>query len=486
MDESEFSDDSNESYYLETSIDDSANEEEQHEEFDPSASLEQKLEFIHTNNSYRFPTIVYAAEFGDLEVCQKLLEQGEDVNATDEHGYDVYHCASLNKTCGLEMIDFFAARGAKMKRLSSTGVDAVELALNYKNVEFATKLFNLYESPDSLLSCYLRPSNDLELMKFAFEKDPSVAKVKGEDGFDKTISYILAGWSNLEEFKWIINVAISIEEDVVKQKEWQLEILKYSALNIRHGEDIVNFMFSSLFRNLKREDLTPLLVTVVSSWMPETVNVKVVGLLIKHGADVNASISGKSLLDHYVALNLFSAAKYVHELNPKEICASTLNYAAARADVGMCHWLVGRRMAPKMKDLIPDFLNSITRNHQHGANLICHFAPILRNFVNIASGMKPYDLKSPLQSAMDNKNLGVAEALLEIGADLNVRYRTLNLLIYCLGINFLEGAMFVYSKDKSQLQAGIRETAMHIAKMYKNRDMELWLRIIMEVHPFGH
>ncbi|XP_065346483.1 uncharacterized protein LOC135943748 [Cloeon dipterum] len=466
-------------------VDISTDEEEQFEEFDQSASLKEKLEFIHSGNCCpKIPAILHAAEFGDLEVCKELLEQGEDVNATDEHGYDVYHCASLNKICGLELIDLFAAHGAEMKRISRSGFDAVSLALSDKNVEFAIKLFNLYEWPNSFLSCYLRKSNDLELMKLAFEKDPSVAKVKGEDGFDRKISYNLACWSNLEVFKWIIHVARSVEEDVVKQKEWQLQILKYSAFN-DHGEDIVNFMFSSLIRNLTRQDLTPLLVTVVSSRMPQAVNVKVVGLLIKHGADVNASIKGKSLLDHYVALNLLSAAKYMHELNPKEICASTLNYAAAKADVEMCHWLVGRRMAPKMKDLIPDFLNSITRNHQHGANLIRHFAPILSDYVNIASGMKPYDLKSPLQSAMDNKNLRVAEALLEIGADLNVRYRTLNLLIYCLGINFLEGAIFVYSKDKSQLQAGIRDTAMHIAKMYKNLDMELWLRI-MAVHPFGH
>ncbi|CAB3387345.1 Hypothetical predicted protein [Cloeon dipterum] len=482
MDESDFRDDSNERYYH-TSID----EEEQYEEFDPLATLKQKLEFIHSDNCCpKIPAILHAAEFGDLEVCQKLLEQGEDVNATDEHGYDVYHCASLNKTFGLALIDLFAARGAKMKRLSSTGFDAVELALSDKNVEFAVKLFNLYESPNSLLSCYLHENVNMRLIKFAFEKDPSVVRVKGKDGFDKAISYNVAGWANLEEFKWFIDVAISVEEDLVKQKEWQLKILKYSALNFLHGEEIVNFMFSSLIRNFKREDLTPLLVTVVSSWMPEAVNVKVVGLLIKHGADVNASIKKKTLLDHYVTMNLLSSAQYVYELNPKEISASTLHYAAAKADVKMCEWLVGLPMAPNMEDLIPVFLDSITRNHQNGANLIRHFAPILRDYVNCAFGRKPYDRKTPLQSAMDNKNLRVAEALLEIGADLNVRYRTLNLLIYCLGINFLEGAMFVYSKDKSQMQVGIKETAMHIAKMYKNLNMELWLRKIMAVHPFRH
>ncbi|CAB3388150.1 Hypothetical predicted protein [Cloeon dipterum] len=476
MDQSYFSDDSNESYYLGTSIDDSSDEDEQYEKFDPLASFEQRLEFLHTKNCYNVPTILYAAEFGDLEVCQKLLEQGEDVNATDGNGYDVYHCASLNKTFGLALIDLFAARGAKMRRLSSDGFDAVELALSEKNVKFAVKLFNLYESSNSLLSCYLRENVNMRLIKFAFEKDPSVVRVKGKDGFDKAISYNVAGWANLEEFKWFIDVAISVEEDLVKQKEWQLEILRYSALNFLHGEEIVTFMFSSLIRKCRREDLTPLLVTVVSSWMPEAVNVKVVGLLIKHGADFNASIHGKSLLEHYVALNLFSAAQYVHDLNPKEISTSTLHYAAAKADVKMCEWLVGLPMAPNMENLIPAFLYSITWNHQNGANLIRHFAPILRDYVNCAFGKKLYDRKTPLQSAMDNKNLRVAEALLEIGADLNVRYRTLNLLIYCLGINFLEGAMFVYSKDKSQMQAGIMDTAVHIAKMYKNPEMEIWLR----------
>ncbi|CAB3387344.1 Hypothetical predicted protein [Cloeon dipterum] len=477
----------------ETMDDDDFSEEEDQEPMniqsvDSSSSLKQKLKHINRHRKH-IPAILYAAEFGDLEVCQELVNQGEDVNVRDMYGYDVYHYASMNAKNGLELIDFFKFSGAIMERENVAEVDAVTDAFNQWNFDFAIKLFNCYESEEASKLSFLGYCicSSLDLLKKVFETNPSVAKVKGSDEvFDKEISYEAASSANLETLKWTVEIARSLNKDLVQSKEWHLKVLECSSVNRIHGEEIASFVLFSFKTNFTRTDLTTVLTKVVVSWL-NFLNLRVVEMLVEHGADMNVSIEGKTLFDYCVAENSLRAAQLVYALDKEEtICSRTLFYAAWKADVAMCEWLLRLPMNPPFKDQIPLFLCAASQNKSCGKEIIRYFdAPVLRANVNVSINLYEPPL-TPLQLAMKNGNLGAAKALFRIGADLSVKFEGVNLLIYCLGLNYLDGAKFVFSKDNSQLLTGtLPETALHIAKMYENQEMERWLRGIVWF-PFGH
>ncbi|XP_065346508.1 uncharacterized protein LOC135943773 [Cloeon dipterum] len=363
----------------------------------PSASLAEMLR-VH------LPPLLHAAQFADVELCRKLVEdEGADVNVTDFSGYDVYHCASMNENnCDLELLKFFADKKATMKRLNESEADAVQLALHRKNFKFAAALFELYESEDSfLLHCIC---TQLESMKFAYEQDPSVVKMKGDDAFDLRILDEMAWYQDLEAFKWIIDVAKNFGVELSKSKELQLSILKHSALNEDDGDAIANFILSTYEKDLTEQDLTPLLLEVLPNG-----NLKVVELLVRKGADLNVRMPEEegSLFEHCVALNVLNAAKFVYQWNAEEIDISTLMTAANLENIEM-----------------------------------------MRAYINSVND----EGKTALHVAVDMQNLNTFKALLDIGADLTVEYRQLSLVNYCLKNLFLEGANLVYAKDPSQIK----------------------------------
>ncbi|CAB3380783.1 Hypothetical predicted protein [Cloeon dipterum] len=75
-------------------------------EFNPSSSLEQKLEYV-LDHCGDMPTVLFAAQFGDVELFEQLVKQGENANLTDEEGNGVLHYASLNKTFGKQIVYYF-------------------------------------------------------------------------------------------------------------------------------------------------------------------------------------------------------------------------------------------------------------------------------------------------------------------------------------------------------------------------------------------
>ncbi|CAB3380786.1 Hypothetical predicted protein [Cloeon dipterum] len=467
----------------------SSGEEELEFKFNPDASLIEKLEFVELVNKSRSdhaePAILVAAEWADAEVCEELVKQGADVNVTDKYGNDVYQCAALNtRERGLELIDFFKDHGAKMERRNENGRDAVIQALRYSDFEFAIKLFNCYESrPESSKSfishCILQ---DLLFLKFAFEKDPSVFKVKNSDEIDRRITYDGASSANLEKFEWIVEVTSRIDEDLVKSKEWQLEILMYAALNAKYGEEIARFMFSDHIKNddVTREEWTDLIVRVMSSDLLQLVNFEVVKMLVQRGANLNnVRIEGNTLFDHCVTKGSIQAAQFVYNLNLNSTKIGVDTLLMSTKNLEMFEWLVDRPIDPDMMDLIPYFHHCFFKMGVRDMAEIS--APILRSHVNVP--IDTYDPPLfPLQAAMVIESLEAAETLLEIGADLNVKYQgVLNLLLYCLGINYLDGAKFVYSRDKSQLYGKFMDTALMITKKLGNEEMKQWLNEVLRL-----
>ncbi|CAB3384497.1 Hypothetical predicted protein [Cloeon dipterum] len=242
----------------ETMDDDDFSEEEDQEPMniqsvDSSSSLKQKLKHINRHRKH-IPAILYAAEFGDLEVCQELVNQGEDVNVRDMYGYDVYHYASMNAKHGLELIDFFKFSGAIMERENVAEVDAVTDAFNQWNFDFAIKLFNCYESEEASKLSFLGYCicSSLDLLKKVFETNPSVAKVKGSDEvFDKEISYEAASSGSLSEMSYqkalclicelpTADGAVSaVHVDKEKLKTWFLNACEYELADEIEDDDLI-------------------------------------------------------------------------------------------------------------------------------------------------------------------------------------------------------------------------------------------------------
>ncbi|XP_065346518.1 uncharacterized protein LOC135943783 [Cloeon dipterum] len=413
--------------------------------------LVEKIQRLECDSSSsildEIPALLYEAQHGDLESCQKLVEEGADINETDKYGNNVYHLAALNRNnCDMELLYFFATRGAEMKRLNNDDDDAVPFALINRNFKFARELFNMQRTKESfLLRCI---GTTPESIKFAYQQDPSVVKVNGSEEFDLRILKEMAWFHDFETFKWIIEVATSrFGVDLSQNKELQLRILREAARNLDepNGQAIANFLFSSYAENWTVQDLTPLLIEVLPSG-----NLEVVQLMVDHGADLNVGMMNGhlSLFQYCVGMNAMDSALFVHQRNPEEISLSNLVTAATTENIAMCEWLIGLIKESKFHILIPDFIHFAAKYTPFGAAIIRHFDFIMRPYINSVNS----EGKTALHSAVDAHNLSSFQALVEIGADLTVKYRDVNLLHYCLFKNFLKGAKIVFAKDPSLLQ----------------------------------
>ncbi|CAB3379072.1 Hypothetical predicted protein [Cloeon dipterum] len=423
------------------------------EEFCPESEdeLVEKIQRMECDSSSAIlddiPALLYAAEYADAQVCRKLVDDGADVNETDKHGNNVYHFAALNRNnCDMELLDFFATRGAEMKRLNNDDADAVTFALINRNFKFARKLFNMQRTKESfLLRCI---GTTPESIKFAYYQDPSVVKVNGSEEFDLRILREMAWFHDFETFKWIIEVATgSFGVDLSQNKELQLRILREAARNLDepNGKAIAHFLFSLLAENWTVQDLTPVLIEVLPSG-----NLEVIQLMVNHGADLNVGMmkGHLSLFQYCVGMNAIDSALFLHQRNPEEISLSTLVAAATTENIQMCDLLIGFIKESKFDSLIRDFLHFAAKYTPFGAAIIRHFAPRMRVHINSVD----IEGKTALHSAADEHNLASFQALLDIGADLTVNYHDVNLLHYCLFKNFVEGAKIVFAKDPSQLQ----------------------------------
>ncbi|CAB3387465.1 Hypothetical predicted protein [Cloeon dipterum] len=416
-------------------------------EFDSKVPLAEKLVYVDSNRG-DIPAILYAAEFACFEVCQKLVEQGANVNVRDENGNDVYHYACKNETCDLELIDLFANNKAEMKRFNENRADAVMIAIHRGNVKFAVKLFDLYGTELSFL-WYCIPSQTTNMLKLAYNQDPSVGKVKDSDEFDKEILKQAAFFKDFETFEWVLDIEKDFSGNSLRSKEFRLDILKKAAFNDNEeaSEEIANFIFS-FASDFEREDLTRLLTDI----MPRG-NLKVVKILVDRGADMKLRMWREgisySLFEDAVEKDELEAAKFAYEQNPEEeITSRMLNSAAETGNVEMCEWLVGLLEAPFIEILVPAFICFIASYKPFGDDIIPHCATKLRSYINQVDR----EGKTALHLAVDDHSLVALDALLKIGADMKVKYRFYNLLIYCLKNKFLEGAKILYAKDRSQLR----------------------------------
>ncbi|CAB3387470.1 Hypothetical predicted protein [Cloeon dipterum] len=390
-------------------------------EFDPSASLEQKLEFVMSRRA-NIPAILYAAKFGDFEVCKQLVtRQGEDFNVTDEEGNGAYHYAALNKTFGEQLINKFK--------------DFEEHSFSF------TKGSKLLEEEEEIV-----------------EEIPYLSKTDNGWEFNAAIFTQAAACTDPDTFRWLMKIASVFDKNLVRTKEWKLEILPFTFFNIKHADKIASILLESL----TTDELTSIITYYLSTGTP-FLNNDVLGLFHSRGVDL------KIVFRHCLSKNFLDTAQYVHDLEPQEIDSTSLYNVARGSGVEMTEWLLELNPALELDER---FLHAALKNAKYGRKIIDHFADKLGAHINSVTE----EGKAPLHVAVDNKNLHVFETLLNIGADLSVKYKDWNMLIYCLKKMFLRGAKVVYAKDAKQLAGSNEQCALDLAK--SNKTIEEWLKSV--------
>ncbi|CAB3386139.1 Hypothetical predicted protein [Cloeon dipterum] len=284
--------------------------------------------------------------------------------------------------------------------------------------------------------------------------------------------------------------------------------LHFAALNTAHGDGLIDFFlrkglwkrpydrFAILKAACRYGDLEMVKwlleeVEIDVNLFEEREKVQVLGQaaqeseqLFKRVANTKIKIERRmSLLQFCVMRNRLNAAKFVHakdgdlinEINEDGL--TVLHLAAMFGSVTMCRWLIdqGQNLYAINEKTCANFLHYAAQNTTNGEDIIKAFGKKLRGLVN-QTAVKDF---APLHFAMINgpQHDKVAEALLELGADLSVKWNGNNLLHFCIIFRKLKCAKFVHGKDKNQIKekGGAENTTLHLAANHFEKEMCAWL-----------
>lgn len=85
------------------------------------------------------PELVYWASLGEVEEVAKVLEQGVDVNQTDDEGYSALQAAAENDN--LEVVKLLVSKGVNVQHKGEyTALQLAEMAGNTEIVEYLKQL----------------------------------------------------------------------------------------------------------------------------------------------------------------------------------------------------------------------------------------------------------------------------------------------------------------------------------------------------------
>lgn len=87
------------------------------------------------DDELHLPELVYWSSLGDVEQVKNALDQGVDVNSTDEDGYSALQAAAENNY--LEVVKLLVAHGADIHfKGQYTALELAEMAENQEIVEY--------------------------------------------------------------------------------------------------------------------------------------------------------------------------------------------------------------------------------------------------------------------------------------------------------------------------------------------------------------
>ncbi|CAB3386828.1 Hypothetical predicted protein [Cloeon dipterum] len=441
-------------------------------------SVQETSRFVEKTTTGLTP-LMLAAKDSDLKHCLALLEKsGERADATTEHGVSLLHIATTNKHDGMEIIRYFKIEaGLDLEVKDADGEEPIHYAVRLADFERAKALLMLRNNVSNLLH-YFVTKNNLKFSQIVHQHDGKL--VKEFDSKGRLALHIAAELSGPEMVKWLVCEAGVKVRALSKDKSTAMHFAARNS-RISYAREMVAFFLSKkLNKHAKNwSGETPMHVAL------SVENIKVADCLLKAGVRVEKC--GEDILMYCVKKNKIKSAKFIFNKNSHllkgfdSVGCNLLHVAAEFSNKKMCEWIVSKDeinpknlCAPKFKSTV---FHHVAKNKAHGVELVSYFVGL-----KVDLNKRDKSGETPLHYALRNKNLDVADEMISNGADLDVKLDELNLLQFCISKNLLYSAIFVHSKDPSQMQKLTKEgeNALHLAAANADLNMCHWL--VSKVH----
>ncbi|CAB3386824.1 Hypothetical predicted protein [Cloeon dipterum] len=346
------------------------------------------------------------------------------------------------------------------------GESPIYYAVRLGLFEAAEKLLALRSTGIKNLLHYFVAEDKLEIVKRVHSWNKKLFEAVDPEG--KNALHFAALCADLRMCQWLIEKGLDPKSLSVEK----MSVLHHAVLNSRHGKELVPF-FASLNVDVNGEmekGETPLHGALFAE------NLDVARTLLRLGAKLNKSKN--NILIFCVMANKLKSAQFVHRRSNSLVKnyvdskgQTALHVAAACADEKMCAWLV--RVGVGAESPESTVLHKVGYNTNHGTKL----TPF---FVNMGLDLNERDEsgKTPIVHALRAGNLAVAETMLGLGADLEIKVGGFNLVHLFLICNNMKAVRYLHRKNKSMVQEILspqRTNAMHLVATFGDLAMCSWL-----------
>ncbi|XP_065346448.1 serine/threonine-protein phosphatase 6 regulatory ankyrin repeat subunit B-like [Cloeon dipterum] len=410
--------------------------------------------------------LMLAARDRNLQTCLELVKKGENAKATTHFGVTLLHFAALNKRHAEKIASHFVDQGLDLLKKDVDGESPIYYAVRLQQFEDAEKLLGLRSAGIKNLLHYFVAEDKLEIVKRIHSWNEKLIRAVDPEG--KNALHFAALCSDLRMCQWLIEKGL----DPKSLSAEKMSVLHHAVLNSRHGKELVQF-FASLDVDVNGEmekGETPLHGALFAE------NLDVARTLLHLGAKLNKSKN--NIMIFCVMANKLISAQFVHRRDKNLLKnyvdskgQTALHVAAACADEKMCTWLV--RVGVSAESPESTVLHRVGYNAAHGSKL----TPF---FVNMGLDLNERDEsgKTPIVHALRAGNLALAETMLDLGADLEVKVGGFNLVHLFLICNNMKAVRYLHRKNKQMVKEILSPqgtNAMHLAATFGDLEMCSWL-----------
>ncbi|XP_065336573.1 putative ankyrin repeat protein RF_0381 [Cloeon dipterum] len=415
-----------------------------------------------------------AAEHADPEICDWLICRGIDPKSLSVEKATALHHAVRNERHAKWVIRYLAAWKVDVDARTPAGHTPLQLALLLEKTDLAQELLNCgaeFEE-DLLLFCVER--NKIQSARFVHFKDEK--QLKKCDSRGRNAVHVAAEKACREMCEWLVQVGVEVTALSGERKSC---VLHHVGLNKQHGKSLVRF-FTFLGFSLKKRDEqgeTPL------HYALRVGNLAVAEEMVRRGADLRSEVNGQNLLHFCVRQNNLKGAQFVNSKDKELIRAdgrggrNVMHLAAEFSGRQMCEWLLeeGARAFVASGEFGNNVLHFAALNQRHGRQLVQLFvSPQLGFKVHVRNKMD----ETPLHLALVCGNLEVADELLRLGADTQLKIGHENLLHFCAcWSNTLPSAKFLHDRNQKLVKESCLGgmTPLHHAAQRADLEFCRWL-----------
>ncbi|XP_065336632.1 putative ankyrin repeat protein RF_0381 [Cloeon dipterum] len=407
--------------------------------------LERDPDLIRFVDNRRKTLLHFAAQYANRSMCEWLVGQKLAPDAQSDRGSTPMHFAMRNRQHGADLASFFASKVPKWNKTNKHGLTPLHWALQYENLEAATRLLDLGCSiriitKDMMnLLHFCAAKNKLKSAKLVHRWNGNLIWNSCLDGM--TALHFAARNGDVEFCKWLIVSGVDI---------FKLDNQGRSALDYVNKDN--EELQEGLAEEMKvQESYCANFVLALKSWK----FVPYIGKKIP------------KILKEMELFGVADTANFMAKINDPEL--TPLMVAAKNNNLKTCMKLVHEGENPKQHTAYGlTLLHFAAINEDHGVNIYAYFYNIVKD------GRADVDGEEPIHYALRKANFDFAEAMLSLRYD-----EQRNLLLYMVVLDNLEFVKLLYNWDSSLLDISDDghhgKNLLHFAAQYGSRAMCEWL-----------